>query len=199
MENKTCTKCLESKPATNQYFFREHRRSRYCEYRPVCKVCVAAERREKVDATRPLKTCSKCGEIRSTREFFKSVRHPDGFNPWCRECHRVATNARYAALNPEVKNFRGWFHGLKHKYGLTPADYARMLEEQGGVCAICGGEPQTNGKARFNVDHCHATGRVRSLLCFPCNSGIGRFKDDPELLRKAIAYLERHAVTPEQR
>lgn len=63
-----------------------------------------------------------------------------------------------------------------------------MEVEQGGACKICG-EPCTSGRS-LAVDHCHKTGRVRGLLCGQCNNGLGRFRDRPDLLLAAIAYLE---------
>ena len=75
------------------------------------------------------------------------------------------------------------------KYGITIEDYNDMFEKQKGVCKICA-LPQTN--KRFNhlcVDHDHETGKVRGLLCDPCNRAIGLFKDDPRLLNKASQYL----------
>jgi len=74
------------------------------------------------------------------------------------------------------------------KYGLTPDQYSQMLEQQGGGCAICGVTP--NGK-RLAVDHCHTTGKVRGLLCSPCNTGLGVFKDNTDLLHNAVKYLEK--------
>lgn len=82
------------------------------------------------------------------------------------------------------------------KYGLTYADYERMLEEQGGVCAICRCEESSKqfGKTRrLALDHNHATEKVRALLCHGCNHTLGRMGDDPELLRRAADYLEAHA------
>lgn len=83
------------------------------------------------------------------------------------------------------------------KFGLTLEDYYRMYDEQEGLCGSCR-YPETdtrNGKVRWlSVDHCHSTGSVRGLLCGNCNNGLGRFKDDPDLLRKAADYLERHAM-----
>lgn len=65
---------------------------------------------------------------------------------------------------------RIYFHGIKHRYGLTGETYKAMLKEQGGVCALCKMPP---GRFRLCVDHCHKTGKVRSLLCGKCNSVIG--------------------------
>ena len=60
-----------------------------------------------------------------------------------------------------------------------------MLERQGKVCGIC----KTPGKP-LCVDHCHATGKVRGLLCRDCNLGLGNYKDNPVFTRAATAYLE---------
>lgn len=83
---------------------------------------------------------------------------------------------------------------LVRKYGLTQADYERLLAEQGGGCAICGVQPEelTVGRYRtyLHVDHDEETGRVRGLLCPDHNLLIGRWQHDPALLRRAAAYLE---------
>ena len=69
---------------------------------------------------------------------------------------------------------------------MSLRDYDLMLERQRGVCAVCGEQPARS----LCVDHCHATGKVRGLLCSPCNLAIGQFKDSPARLRKAAAYVE---------
>jgi hypothetical protein len=69
--------------------------------------------------------------------------------------------------------------------GLSLQGYRAMLERQGKVCGIC----KTPGKP-FCVDHCHATGKVRGLLCRDCNLGLGNYKDNPVFTRAATAYLE---------
>jgi hypothetical protein len=79
---------------------------------------------------------------------------------------------------------------LKRKYGMTAADFDAMAARQGGLCAICG-SPPSEGRKNLALDHDHATGRVRGLLCGPCNRGIGHFRDDPELMHLAIEYLSR--------
>lgn len=86
--------------------------------------------------------------------------------------------------------------GLRNKFGITLAEYGEMLVKQGGVCAICErAETDTrNGKVKaLAVDHDHETGVVRALLCVACNTGLGKFRDDPELLLKAKKYLDHHS------
>jgi hypothetical protein len=75
---------------------------------------------------------------------------------------------------------------LKHMFGITLADFNRMVEEQNNCCAICG-EKFTKTP---HVDHDHETRRIRRLLCLQCNSGLGQFRDNEELLIKAADYLK---------
>ena len=78
-------------------------------------------------------------------------------------------------------------HNLEYRYGITQEQYAALVKAQGGACSICGKVPQ-----KLHVDHNHKTGKVRELLCHSCNTAIGHLKESPELLMKAIAYLEKH-------
>ena len=79
---------------------------------------------------------------------------------------------------------------LKRNYNITLEEYDRLLDEQDGVCAICGGI-NSNGR-RLSVDHDHDTGKIRGLLCGNCNVGIGHLQDDPEVLAAAIGYILKH-------
>jgi hypothetical protein len=97
----------------------------------------------------------------------------------------------YAGRNPGSSK-DSW---LKKKYGITLDDYMEMYESQQGKCKICGIEGTVFAeKKRLSstlvVDHCHKQGHVRHLLCMACNHGLGHFKDNPDLLDKAKAYLE---------
>lgn len=80
------------------------------------------------------------------------------------------------------------------RYGITPEQHDEMLARQNGLCAICGNPPTGGIRAasRLHIDHDHLTKRVRELLCNSCNNGLGRFRDDPVLLRMAADYIERH-------
>lgn len=84
---------------------------------------------------------------------------------------------------------------LKRKYGITPADYNKILEQQNGLCAICDKKETKHDRygniKNLQVDHNHVSGKVRGLLCFMCNAGIGMFDDNPKNLQSAIKYLSR--------
>jgi hypothetical protein len=86
---------------------------------------------------------------------------------------------------------------LKTMFGITYLDYQEMLESQNGVCAICGKsefakDKRSNKIRQLAVDHNHATGKVRALLCHNCNTALGRWKDNVKIMKKAIKYLEKH-------
>ena len=100
-------------------------------------------------------------------------------------------NKQYRDKNRSEKWLRDKIdYQLRKTYGITLDEYDEMLEQQGGVCRLCGSDTPSKRTGRFFVDHCHDTGKVRGLLCMRCNSAIGFLNDDPELLRKAIEYLE---------
>jgi hypothetical protein len=105
-----------------------------------------------------------------------------------RHRHREEINARNrleTLTNPE---FRAKHHErtIILKYGLAAGEYARMLAAQKGVCKFC----KRTCHRRLSVDHCHLTNVVRWLLCSKCNTGLGYFNDDPELLREAANCLD---------
>lgn len=73
------------------------------------------------------------------------------------------------------------------RYGITVAQLRSMIALQGGICPIC-----ERSDERMEVDHCHDSGKVRDLLCSRCNGALGQFCDNIGLLKRAIAYLEKH-------
>ena len=103
---------------------------------------------------------------------------------WHRKRHGLASRCKAcrAAAAPAER--------LRRKYGMTEAERDEMIASQGGVCCICLSAPATQ------VDHCHETGRVRGVLCFNCNSGLGLLRDNPEAMYRAADYLEGNAWKP---
>ena len=109
------------------------------------------------------------------------------------------TSRQFDARKQRIRYKPGGSKGrqLKRIYGLTLEQYHAMHDEQKGVCAICE-RPETvqdgrTGAAKaLSVDHCHDSKKVRGLLCTKCNTAIGKFDDDPELLMRAIEYLKKH-------
>jgi Autographiviridae endonuclease VII len=110
--------------------------------------------------------------------------------------HREELNARARKAYAEDDGYRArkrltgnkWYRReerLKQVYGLSMQDYDAMVERQGGVCAICKRRPD---RPLF-VDHCHASGNVRGLLCHPCNAAIGFMRDDHIVAAAATDYL----------
>jgi hypothetical protein len=112
-----------------------------------------------------------------------------------RRRERYATDVEYretckksARQRPPHKRREG---RLLKQFGISAEQYERMLAEQGGTCALCPAVLSDGRGHMLAVDHCHATGRVRGLLCINCNQGLGKFGDDPKRLRRAADYLER--------
>jgi hypothetical protein len=112
---------------------------------------------------------------------FLNRRSLDTHNGFCH--HEFVTNARN---KPEVQ--RAW--NLMTNYGMTIADFDRLLEEQGGHCACCPATVSDASGRVLHVDHDHASGRVRGLLCSACNRALGNVRDDPARLRLLASYLE---------
>jgi hypothetical protein len=128
--------------------------------------------------------------IRNAERYAKNKEKILGYKKKHREKYRnkYIERAREKRANATERPF----DYLKREYGLTKEDYLEMLKFQNGVCAICCNPEK---KKRLAVDHCHNTGKIRGLLCTRCNTSIGRFNDDVELLQKAIDYLKTHDNT----
>lgn len=101
---------------------------------------------------------------------------------------RNATS-KYNKTEKAKQGVRKW--QLKTKYGLSLDDYNTLLKQQNHKCAICGID-EVDVKKGLCVDHCHTSGKVRALLCVTCNTGLGMFKDNVDLLAGAIDYIMKH-------
>ena len=134
------------------------------------------------------KVCIVCGIEKDHSEFsFKknrkgTVKYPGSY---CRSCKSIKDKKRRKLYQNELRDKE-----YKKRYGIGIKDYDEMLELQEGKCAICQSVDVGNKKSKyFFVDHDHNTGKVRGLLCHPCNISIGNLKDDPDIVYNAWMYL----------
>lgn len=170
--------------------------------------------------------CYRCLEVKLLEEFSSDIRvsNPSRKRYYCKPCSsamnrewRIKNHERrkeyttsYRENNKDVmaERSREWRSRNKEKisaqrrgymmkrlYGLEIKGYDGKLKDQGFSCAIC--HRQENGGKPFFVDHDHETGLVRGLLCSSCNFGLGGFRDSPELLVEAAAYINRHKKAKE--
>jgi len=112
--------------------------------------------------------------------------HRDRVRELARESYR-----RLLAQDPERVKSKSRISKRKMLYGMNGDEVAAMTSAQGGRCSICGRIPR-EGRVLV-IDHDHDTGVVRALLCRQCNIMLGCAKDDPDVLRAAADYLERHS------
>ena len=139
------------------------------------------------------KRCGSCGEYLSVSEFGFSSSTPSRLKSWCKKCTSIYTKENKPSTEA-TESYKD--KTLIRKYGITLDDYNLMLEDQGGVCAICGlaeyakSNSGNDGTKLMAVDHNHESGTVRGLLCARCNMAIGLLMDDRRVLLSAIEYLE---------
>ena len=137
-----------------------------------------------------IRTCNTCHIPKPIEDFYKSKRknRPEGERAHqCKECTKERVK-RYKRENQD----RERNNHLRRAYGISLADYKRMLNEQDGKCACCGTEEAGGKHGTWNVDHDHITGDVRQLLCKDCNIVLGIVQDSPEHLERLIAYILKH-------
>ena len=135
--------------------------------------------------------CRKCGEVKNLLEsFYRQRKDPalkSSYSYECKEC-----TVKRVVENHKKDPSKASRNELRRKYGLTFAEFDKMLTEQNESCAICK-SPVAGGKHnRFMVDHDHKTGRVRGLLCKSCNIALGEVNDDLTTLKNMINYLSKH-------
>jgi hypothetical protein len=162
------------------------------------------------------KICTKCGVEKPLSEFTKSFgRGYHGHSAKCRICKRAyekewhgqspqsrksgqnpqsrkpgqrAYRKKIFENNPEGYRLRNREKRLK-RHGLTFDAFEKLSEQQSNKCAICDSE------TKLHIDHCHATGKIRGLLCFACNVSLGKMKDSPYILERALEYILSGGVT----
>ena len=196
---KKCRRCGETKPISEFGRYAQSRdgRNSYCvgcwrevqaEYRRR-----RAERDGRVvrQARARLpgkKWCPDCQAYKPVEDFGQNRSTSDGLTGYCKPCH-----ARRGAMSKQRVHGGSRHYHLVRRYGISAERAAEMLQRQAGRCAIC----RRDLGDRPHVDHDYVTGRVRALLCFNCNGGLGQFADDRDRLERAIIYLKCHTVGKE--
>ena len=164
----------------------------------LCRACFSRERLNGTPDYKPKRvraTCSEPGCDERVVSFGKCERH--------RSRYKRKTDPRMVSVQTgTTEELKAKFllrkdSNLRRDFGITLAQYDSKFAEQNGVCAICGQPDKRVHKAtklpmNLAVDHCHNSKKIRGLLCSNCNTGLGNFKDDPNILRAAVAYLEQH-------
>ena len=145
------------------------------------------------------KWCPSCKVEKELTEYTitrsgKRKGHPAGS---CKAC-RTALHKTRKRKDPSIYERIEWPCKLKRLYGITVEQYENMLAQQDGKCAICGSKDsysrtyKTTKVSKFAVDHCHASGKVRGLLCTRCNRALGLIGDNYEAALRMVEYLKKH-------
>lgn len=124
--------------------------------------------------------CTACGEEKAPADFPRNRGRPSGRGIYCKPCHNARTRGFIRKKYGDTRHYH-----YRQKYGIGRDDFERLKANQGGLCAVC----CTRGASQ--VDHDHATGKVRGILCLHCNAGLGALKDDVRLVYQAIDYLSK--------
>jgi hypothetical protein len=150
--------------------------------------------------------CTKCNEEKPIEKFNKFIRKGKEYREHtCMACRQKIWRSDPKNLAKSVERTRSWHEqnkdyvkrskrgrDLKRLYGITIDQFDSLLKEQDFKCKLCG-TPHTDQKY-LHVDHCHTSGHVRGLLCTKCNTGLGLFNEDLELLTKAMQYLKENKL-----
>ena len=180
---KICSTCKQNKNLDQYYKIKNNT------YHPNCKVCYK-EKAKTYNYNKEQRKLSKQIYYENNKEKTSNDNKFWYENNKKRKLHK---NKLWRENNKE--KLREWRlnnkeiiknHNLS-KYGINLNEYNLLLEKQNYKCAIC--ESYYHNGHGWHVDHCHRTNKIRGILCFNCNSGLGQFKDSELLLQKAIKYL----------
>jgi len=146
-----------------------------------------------------VKTCTGCHQEKPIDQFHKNKATRDGHHYLCRPCN-YAKSKTWKSQHPERRHqqykkafLRYWNANLLRLYGIGIPEYIAMFREQEGLCACCCDLAPVDRISSLMVDHNHATGVVRGLICHNCNIAIGHLKDDPVKAESVASYLRRSA------
>lgn len=150
---------------------------------PVNRFRVNDARREAAEAA-GLRWCTRCKQGKADADFNSDKRGPNGLSHYCRECRREMKAEAYERDREKIL-----LQKQAQTFGVTVQFLLDLRDRHGGVCGICR-NPCISGRA-LAVDHDHATGQIRGLLCANCNRALGLLQDSPQVVASAHAYLAR--------
>jgi hypothetical protein len=134
-----------------------------------------------------MKTCTCCGQPKPLNMFHNNRDKWDGLVDACKPCNRLKVNKWRKDFPEKAKNA-----DIKKNYGITLSDKLNMLESQGRVCAACGTDQPGGKYNEWHIDHNHATGKVRELLCADCNMALGVVRESIPRLEGLVRYMNKH-------
>ncbi len=134
------------------------------------------------------KVCSKCRQSKLLTEFYPQANGVYGRKSACSTCSRSYTS-RYRKAKGEGGKHVARCSYLQRTYGMSLEEYTSLLSAQNASCAICQTHYSKVLHGKLCVDHCHESGKIRGLLCHPCNAAIGLLKEDEEVLYRAARYI----------
>ena len=133
-----------------------------------------------------LKVCTHCEKELPLESFKRNKDGKFGRHSICKKCSSQRAKLRYS-------NGDSYAVRLKKLYNLSVEDYEELYAQARGSCQVCGVKESDLNK-RLAVDHCHATGKVRGLLCSKCNTALGQLGDDLDRISSLYSYLKEHKL-----
>jgi hypothetical protein len=164
-----------------------------------------------------MKSCNRCEEQKDISEFYKNSHASDGLKSICKSCTSKKAKEYYDNNPDKIKELsrksylrdkdiisarskENWKNNESRRkknrlkpYNITQEELDLLLLNSDYKCNLCGVSREDHYelyKKDLHIDHCHTTQQVRGILCHSCNLGLGYFKDDKNLLSKAITYLK---------
>jgi|ERR1700722_10970848 len=131
-----------------------------------------------------MKICCDCKIEKTNNSFYKDKNNRDGLYSRCKECKSLEKKTKY--YGDADHRQKAYLQYIGRKFGVTPCQYAKMIDDQKDSCALCRAEntgtrnrknPRSfEFKRRMHIDHDHGTGIVRGLLCHHCNTSLGHYE-----------------------
>lgn len=109
-------------------------------------------------------------------------------NGLCKKCYHGKWMNDWYERTRNLRNPDHWRErNLRVKFNISVEEYDKMFENQQGLCYICKRPPKSK---RLAVDYSHVSGKIRALLCGPCNTALSHVEHQSNFSKKALIYLK---------